>query len=696
MTDSTTLEPSPLESTVSRLRSLTKGWPDDLLDSRQPAFLCRPEPEGRATWYAIAHTARQAREVREYILAFVGPSYSDFHGQPAQWEHSDPVEAEFANTALNGFRFVVPSAEATTVTNLLTRLRQMLRDRPRRVPAESPSLARLLRDFELLIRAKNGPVAMAVLDQLRSRGQLTASQLSGLHMRWLSSQQRWADILASPELPALLFQRLPAGVAEAIAAAVYHEQLARFMAASDAAAHFREYVAPAYGQLFRQRATWRDADAVKAGQVADAAFRPLVPVLAPTDPYLTALAQRDSDPAVAFHWLVGGPFTCESVRLLIEVAVDLGSLETARLAVSAVRGCDAAIRESALARRASRSLWEELQDIAGGDDETGAPVQDWLSWLSRATSGPWQNAAEIAARGVKEWPRPDAAKFTAAFTDFVDQAFPALRDALPALLEMLLPDQQADPAYGSVYRKLLERVAFDDELSPNDTAAVLELAAAVLQSNPVAHANRNDYSLVIENLLFAWQQLKRPTLLDWGLDLLDLAAEHAVHRQTSVSQFVLDIVGEFVRVPRFVTSAQRELLKTLCAELEITGAADAVLAPKASADAVIADEAELRKRLGKQSVVLLTLGDRISAMFRTLMRQRFPDAHLEIAQEYAGTKRLRDLANSADVFIVNTFDAKHAATGFVSQHRPPKSVTLYPKGKNAAKQLDALEEWLRS
>lgn len=691
MIDSTILEP-----TVTRIRSLTKGWPDDLLDSRHPAFLCRQELDGRATWYAIAHTARQAREVREYALAFVGPSYSDFTGQPAQWDCADSVEAEFANVGLNGFRLVVPSADASTVSGLLTRLRQLLRDRPRRVPAEPPSLARLLRDFELLIRAHDSPAATAALDQLRARGQLTASQLSGLQVRWLASQQRWAEILAFPELPVLLAQRLPTGVSEAIAVAVYREQLARFATEADAAAYYREHVAPVFGQLFRQRTAWRDADAVKAGQIADAATRPVVPVSPLTDPYSTALAaHRANDPATAFHLLVAGPFTAESVRLLVEVAVDLGTFVTARLAVAAVRGCTSAIRESALARRASRSLWRELQDIAGGEDEAGAPVQDWLTWLSRAGSGPWPNAAEVAARGAKEWPRPDAAKFTAAFTEHANQAFPVLRDALPALLEMLLPDQQADPAFGSVYRGLLERVAFDDELSPNDAAAVLELAAAVLHSNPVANATRNDYALVIENLLIAWQQLKRPTLLDWGLDLLDLAAEHAIHRQTSVSQFVLDVVGEFARVPRLVTSAQRELLRTLCAELDMAGAADALVAPKVKLG-VVTDESVIRKRLGNRTVVLLTLGDRIAAMFRTLMHQRFPDARTEVIQEYAGTKRLRDVAVSADIFIVNTYDAKHAATGFVSQCRSQDRVTLYPKGKNAARQMDALEEWLRS
>jgi hypothetical protein len=53
-------------------------------------------------------------------------------------------------------------------------------------------------------------------------------------------------------------------------------------------------------------------------------------------------------------------------------------------------------------------------------------------------------------------------------------------------------------------------------------------------------------------------------------------------------------------------------------------------------------------------------------------------------------------AQNADVFIVNTFDVPHQASGPAKKHRPINAITLYPKGKNAARQLDALEEWMRS
>lgn len=228
------------EAFVARLRPLTAGWPEDPLDPRRPAFLSRPRAGGDGTWYAVAHSPRQAREVREYLLAFVGPSHSDFAGQGAEWDRADPVEAELAVGFPHGFRPTPRTGDADAVAKLFARLRQMLRERPVRERSDPSPLGRLLRDFELLLRAAGWPAAAALLDRLRDRGQLTADQLAGLNLRHLAGQGRWAEVLSAPELPTLVAGRMPVAVAEVIAAAVFHEHLATFTSEAGAAAHFRD------------------------------------------------------------------------------------------------------------------------------------------------------------------------------------------------------------------------------------------------------------------------------------------------------------------------------------------------------------------------------------------------------------------------------------------------------------------------
>jgi hypothetical protein len=555
---------------------------------------------------------------------------------------------------------------------------------------EPQPLAGLLRDFELLLRAGNGPAAGALLDRLRDRGQLTVAQLAGLHLRALAAQGRWAEVLSSAELPALLTQRVPVLVGEAVAVAVFHVHFARWTAEAEAVAHFREHVATAFGAVFRQRAGWTHPDAVKSAAVAEAASRPVSPTPVPVDPLAAARqAHEANDSLTALRLLLPGPFTAESLRLLVGVALDCGTIEAAVAAMVAVRGCTAAVREQAFAKRSAQLALAELEDVA----RTVEGPADWLGWLARASEGAWTEAAEVAGRGVREWPRPDPVAFNAALAARINETFSHLRDALATLLEVFQADGLPDRRFGPSYRLLLERVVLDDQLTPAMSAAVTELADGVLRSDPVAGAGRNDSAEVVDELGLAWKQLRRPDLLDWGLDLLDLLAEHAVHRQASVTRFVQDVAAEFARVPRRVTTGQRALLRALCEELDEPAAADLLPPPdsKVTADPAAA----LRTKLGKRRVVLFTLHVRTAAAFRQLMAKHYPDAKADVVQERAGSKRLQDSAANADVFIVNTFDASHADTGFVRVHRPAAAVTLYPAGKNAARQLDALEAWLR-
>jgi hypothetical protein len=685
------------EALVARLRPLTAGWPEDLSDSRRPAFFSRPSAGGGVTWYAVAHSPRQARELREYLLAFVGPSHSDFAGQAAEWDRADPVEAELAASLPHGFRLTPRVGDTNAVAKLFARLRQMLRERPARERSDPPPLGRLLRDFELLVRAADWPAAAVLLDRLRERGQLTPEQLAGLGLRLLAGQGRWPELLSAPELPALVTGRTPAAVAEAVAAAVFNEHLAKFPTEAEAAAHFREQVGPAFGLLFRQRTAWRHPDAVRAAAVADAAARALSaePPKVPRDTFEAAIeANAAGDAATAFSLLAVGPFTAESLRLLVEVALDLGELDAARTALAAVQGCGAAIREKAFARRASRALLDELEEVAGTAEY--APPADWLAWLSRVAGGSLPDAGGAASRMAAQWPRPDPAAFNAALTEHIGRVFPAVRDALPAVLELLIPGGAPDARFGPSYRLLLERLVLDDDLSPATAPAVAELAAAVLRAAPVANPTRNDYRDVTEVLLAAWHHLRQPAMLDWGIGVLDLAAEHAIHRRADVTGLVQDVAAEFARTPRLVTAGQRALLRTICGELEVPAAAELLVAPPEANPAAAGEAAVLRKRLGRRRVVLLTLSDRIASAFRQLMREQYPDARADVVQEYSSTDRLEEAAVSADVFVVNTFDAKHAATAAVPRCRPASAPTLYPKGKNAARQLDALEDWLRS
>lgn len=107
------------------------------------------------------------------------------------------------------------------------------------------------------------------------------------------------------------------------------------------------------------------------------------------------------------------------------------------------------------------------------------------------------------------------------------------------------------------------------------------------------------------------------------------------------------------------------------------------------------EDTRFRRLLDGKTVALLTMRDQIAATFLRALEHRFPDTRFKILKEEDERKQLRDVARNADVFIVNTYDVPHMASGPVKKYRSEDN-TRYPAGKTASQQVEALYRWLRT
>ena len=76
-----------------------------------------------------------------------------------------------------------------------------------------------------------------------------------------------------------------------------------------------------------------------------------------------------------------------------------------------------------------------------------------------------------------------------------------------------------------------------------------------------------------------------------------------------------------------------------------------------------------------------------------MIRRRFPGADVREVHGKAGSRRLRNLAKSANLFIMNTWDASHAATDAICDSRGD-DIILRPDGKNPPAILRCLTQHL--
>ena len=214
---------------------------------------------GRVQWYILCSSARFARIARDEFRAFLGPSYSDFEGQPSLMDDHDAVEAAvLARCGENAFRLEISNPTLfETARNRLLLLIRLRNERPRRHASLVRPSGRILRDFEYALLGRDGNAASECIRELDASGRLTTANLLFLRIRRFAALDNWSEILALPELNSILLLPRPRRVTEDLVRAVYAGELRQFeegSRAEEAVATFRSGVLPRYAELYASRA----------------------------------------------------------------------------------------------------------------------------------------------------------------------------------------------------------------------------------------------------------------------------------------------------------------------------------------------------------------------------------------------------------------------------------------------------------
>lgn len=550
-----------------------------------------------------------------------------------------------------------------------------------------------------------------------------------------------SDLLAVPELPDLLRLRRPAAVTEALMRAVYYIHLARFEDPPDpagAVTAFRDDVATRFPFLQAARAGMRSSEAAKTFMLQAVSKAPpdlLVrdellatpdlavedldylkqiaalagPATAPQpEGNLLALAEeaaRQDDFDRAFSLARSAPYSVPQARLLCECAFELATLEARAEAVSAVSSLSDDERAAFLTRRVNQQLWDILQE----DVSAAPPIEeleprsvptDWCSWLDYLDMHDGRYGThEIARRAADEW----------SVTEFLSQAGAAeqlaaklgqsrsqaaehvLRDCLPHLLAFFQKDPSwPNPALKAVYRHLIDLLFFSTEGGRADLVVFNELLDAALT---LGAAGAAEYGELITYLSELWARFAAPATLDWAIDTLAILVAHPCPDAAARRSFFVAILDRLTAFLRHVEPEHWALLRLIAADLSETDLLDQY-APAAAAPVVAAEDP--LAALSDMSVAVYTLTENAGKQFKAVLESRTPGVRITLCHDLVATSRLKQAARQADLFLVATGSATHAATACIAANRPEEKPTLYPSGKGAASLLRAVRDYLRT
>jgi hypothetical protein len=256
-----------------------------------------------------------------------------------------------------------------------------------------------------------------------------------------------------------------------------------------------------------------------------------------------------------------------------------------------------------------------------------------------------------------------------------------IRNTLPIFLNVFLVDGKLTRENKPIYNALIDLLIYDETINSDDLSAVEQLIEAILTTGPSTDPGKNDFIFAFNVIKHLWETVAAPRHLDWALSILDLLIDLGTPNHVDLSPIFSAIVNSCRIWSRRVSENQWSLLDLLASDLGLNEFLLGIR-PLIEEDAAL-DPPMIRNALKGKSIAVYSITERIARRFGQLANKFFDGIKISYIHDKALTDRMKSLAQSTDIFIINTWDAKHAATNGIKANRGSKSITIEPKSKSA-------------
>lgn len=688
--------------------------------------------DGSVQWYVLCESARSMRIARDELRGFLGASYSNFEGRTSNLDAADPIEAAVLNRrGTNAFRIEIPNPRllegARERLQLYIRLRK---ERPDRFAQRLRPVGRVLRDFEYALSSGQESIAAECIAELRSTGGLSAENLLFLEIRRLASASRWDAILALPELDSILSIVRPRRVTEALIRAVYVVRLQQFeenARAADALEDFRSAILPRFRDLYKTQANISGYEVDASFLLAAAAspsghFENVETTLAKYEPSSTKftflekladllprgraiptsalldnarIAFAEADVDRAYSLAEGLPASFDRSALLLRCAQEMGTLAAAEVAVTSVTSLSSGDRLRLSQHAGLGRIHSSLAElIAQREAEPSVKSPStWQGWLERlATAAPWKGAVSFAETAAREWSIEEflrdyecvATTAELLVSDRPEWGQAALRDSLPFFLEFCM-SAGVDARLKPIYESLFLIIAVDPQIS----LAMVNSLSTVAQARLELGVSSAEYVEIVQQLGGAVQATESPAVAETALEILEALINTACPDGQARQQFAYQVMALFQRWHARLEASQFALLRSIGHDLGI----DAALLDQGLEHVTGTGVAEWAPLSGKR-IALYSLQEGALRRAADVVTQLCPGVRVDVFHDHVGgSPALRKASISAEVFVIATGAAKHAATTFIEAHRPKSASTLYARGQGSTSLVHTLREY---
>lgn len=619
----------------------------EALSSRGEAPLVLPRRESDwpvAIYYVICWDTAHAGRVRALLEASVAHHWANFDGRVSDLRSQDPVDSAVLDLAGPGTTFLIrpTSATARPAYDALSRLVGMLINTPLRKPTLARPVGRMLLEFELALESGDAEHSARLLEEVETLGGISNENVGFLQIRRLAKLGLNDRLLSHGSLPTLVYAEPPRLVREAVLGAWTQVNLARPLSVD------------------------RVGDAIERVRLADPDVAMLVDerIVVSTDPDVATLC--------ALVALARGDLTLQSLL----AANDSVDADVALLLAGQSPPCttDVGAQGNLMPEPEDDAVVEVRVDLVASD-EVLAPAS-WLDWADGVAA---DREVDVDLECMKDW--------APAWID--DVALAQVMETVPefgtdellaGVAGFLASDDPEHPA-SLAAAAFLERFLFAERFSPADLTALCALLEIVLRGAPPAERYRRVLS-DIRSYAPQWVS----TAMAWKtLDIADAVALGPASDVDSRTDLVATLLAPLSAQKRRLTAPIRRLADLIATDvgLDLDWTVDEQDAQPGSADRPGFDP----------RILLYSLDAGTLARVSQAISQQWPTARVWVASDKEGNPALREHSRNADLIVLATRRATHAATGFITEYAGDAKI-CYPDGAGSASMIRALEAGL--
>ena len=698
----------------------------------------RMEGSPSSSWVAIAFTEGQCEELRELLKAFVGTVSSSYYGARAIADPDDPVDQVSLkwSGADRFFKFQPAPDQSKRVRDSLTRMLEVVKLRPPQKTAMIRTTEGLLREFRSALLTQDQLAAEKWLGEIRQTGRLSAENLRFLRIEYYAAFGRWREMCLGSEWPLVLRGRRPRRITALMIEALWQHHFRDFLSsnASQAAIErMREHVLPTHRSLFRSSKIPLKPSGLLAfllaavadspprvsqiGSVLEAipldteerTFAELIvngisletsPEITPKsdDPFVEIeLSLRKQDIDTAWNLALAAPIGTTRCKVMLECAFEYLTTESAKIVAEAIDALSESQRSDLFSSRHNKRNWEDVESVLQIENAPSC-WEEWLDFVE--AQGSPEVVSETARNSIVSWDitdyknRPDRVSDLSERIEEVasSEASQTLQASLPYLADFFLADTSPVPEFRSLYLSFLAMISLSDQVSSQDWGIAESMGCAVLHSGP----SPVQYTEMVDFLTTLWEGRAELNRLSWALDILDFLITGPNLNEDARAQFFESIRNFLMRNARRISSDQQAVFELLCADLNRQADYDAIPwleEDDGDTESDVSREDLIAENLKGRSVGIYTLNESAAVRAANLIEERYEGVKVRLSHDHGGSDKLKVIARDSDYLIVVTQSAKHAATNFIKDERPPsKSDLIYPRGRGTASLVQALKD----